>query len=240
VIIKKKMNSLAKLVCKFLLPVIVVSGIIASKPAVAESVAYISDKLSVPMRTGASNEHRIIKFLSSGAVMTVLEESEDGLYKQVEVRGGQSGWVLADNIMDAPGGRTLLAAASKKLSASNQRVKELAVANAELKSENTELKNDIRVLQNERTSLNDSIDVLKVAAANPMAVSKKNKQLKSELEAAHANETMLEEDNKQLRANVTQQWFIIGGGVSIGSLLLGIILTRINWSRKRDTWGDSF
>jgi SH3 domain protein len=39
---------------------------------------------------------------------------------------------------------------------------------------------------------------------------------------------------------VTQEWFIIGGGVSIGSLILGIILTRINWRRKRDSWGDSF
>ena len=51
---------------------------------------------------------------------------------------------------------------------------------------------------------------------------------------------MLSEENQQLRSNVQQEWFIIGGGVSIGSLILGLILTRINWRRKRDTWGDSF
>ena len=81
---------------------------------------------------------------------------------------------------------------------------------------------------------------MKITAANPLALSKKNKELKKELEKVRANEDMLEKDNQQLRSNVTQEWFVIGGGVSIGSLILGIILTRINWRRKRDSWGDSF
>ena len=51
---------------------------------------------------------------------------------------------------------------------------------------------------------------------------------------------MLDKDNQALRSNVAQEWFMIGGAVAMGSLILGLILTRINWRRKRDNWGDSF
>ena len=95
-------------------------------------------------------------------------------------------------------------------------------------------------LQSERTNLSNSLEDLKITASNPLALSKKNKELKKELDKARDNEAMLEKDNQQLRSNVMQEWFMIGGAVSIGSLLFGIILTRINWRRKRSSWGDSF
>jgi FtsZ-binding cell division protein ZapB len=66
--------------------------------------------------------------------------------------------------------------------------------------------------------LSNSLEDLKITAANPVALSKKNKQLKKELGKARANESMLDKDNQQLRSNVTQEWFVIGGAVSIGSL----------------------
>ncbi|MCK4705066.1 MAG: hypothetical protein KAT90_06270, partial [Gammaproteobacteria bacterium] len=77
-------------------------------------------------------------------------------------------------------------------------------------------------------------------AANPLSLSKKNKQLKKDLSKAEATSAKLDKDNQQLRSNVAQEWFMIGGAVSIGSLIVGLILTRINWTRKRDSWGDSF
>ncbi len=79
-----------------------------------------------------------------------------------------------------------------------------------------------------------------ITAANPLALSKKNKLLKKDLDKAEDRAAMLDDDNQQLRSNVAQEWFIIGGAVSIGSLIFGLILTRINWRRKKDSWGDSF
>ena len=57
-------------------------------------VLYVSDELKVPMRSGASNGHRIVKFLVSGAALTVIEVSEDGNFTHVEASGGKTGWVL--------------------------------------------------------------------------------------------------------------------------------------------------
>ncbi|MCK4676106.1 MAG: TIGR04211 family SH3 domain-containing protein, partial [Gammaproteobacteria bacterium] len=109
-----------------------------------------------------------------------------------------------------------------------------------LKSEIRKLKNEKGTLQNERTNLSNSLDDLKVTAANPLSLSKKNKQLKKDLNKAEDRAEMLDKDNQQLRSNIAQEWFMIGGAVSLGSLIVGLILTRINWRKKRDSWGDSF
>jgi SH3 domain protein len=223
--------------------IIILSGlvlftILAAEPVYAET-AYVSDELKIPLRTGASNEHRIIKFLPSGMALTLLGASEDGKYTEVEA-GDKSGWVLTENIMNIPSGRDRLEVANKTLAKTRQQMKELENSVAELKAEIKQISNENSSLQNERTNLSNSLDDLKITAANPLALSRKNTELKRELEEARDNVATLDKENQQLRSNVMQDWFIIGGGVSIGSLLLGIILTRINWRRKRNSWGDSF
>ena len=222
----------------FLFTLILV-GLVVSMPVQAKT-SYVSDELKVPMRSGASNGHRIIKFIRSGTALTVLGASDDNKFIEVEIAGGKTGWVESQNVMDVPSGRDRLVSVNKKLSKSREQVKELKGTVAELKSEVRTLKKEKGGLQSERTNLSNSLEDLKITAANPLTLSKKNKQLKKDLSKVEAKAAMLEKDNQQLRSNVMQEWFMIGGAVAIGSLILGIILTRINWRRKRDNWGDSF
>jgi SH3 domain protein len=236
----KVINNRIQFLAYLVLSGLVLFSAMVTLPAYANTVRYVSDELNIPLRSGASNGHRIIKFLSSGTALTVLETSDDGKFTQVEVPGGKSGWVETKNMMNVRSGRDRLVSVNKKLVKSRQDIKELKSTVTELKSEIKALKKDKGKLQNERVNLSNSIDDLKITAANPLALSKKNKQLKKDLEKVRANEAMLEKDNQQLRSNVMQEWFLIGGGVSIGSLIIGLILTRINWRKKRDSWGDSF
>lgn len=219
---------------------LLVSSVLASLPVQAKTIRYVSDELKVPLRSGATPGHRIIKFITSGTALTVLEKSGDGKYSHVELSDGKSGWVLNEDIMNIPSGRDRLVSVNKKLKKSHEQMAELKSSIAGLKSEIRQLKKDKGSLQSERTNLSNSLDDLKITASNPLALAKKNKQLKKDLSKAESNVAMLEKDNQQLRSNVMQEWFMIGGAVAIGSLILGIILTRINWRRKRDSWGDSF
>ncbi len=223
----------------FVLSALAILVMTATMPAQAKT-SYVSDELQVPMRSGASNGHRIIKFLKSGTALTILGASDDNKFIEVEIPGGKTGWVEADNVMDVPSGRDRLVSVNKKLAKMRQDTKNLKKSIAALKAEIRKLKNEKGALQNERTNLSNSLNDLKITAANPLALSKKNKQLKKERDKARDQASMLDKDNQQLRSNVTQEWFIIGGAVSLGSLIVGLILTRINWRRKRDSWGDSF
>ena len=234
-VFNKKNQSLHSLVLSALIVILAT----ISAPAQAKT-AYISDEVKVAMRSGASNGHRIVKFLKSGAAFTVLDASDDDKFIEIELSDGKTGWVAAVNVMNIPSARVRLVSVNKKLGKVKQENKDLKNTIAKLRTEGKQLKNEKNTLQNERTNLSNSLDDLKITAANPLSLSKKNKQLKKDLSKAEATSAKLDKDNQQLRSNVAQEWFMIGGAVSIGSLIVGLILTRINWTRKRDSWGDSF
>ena len=235
---KNKVLSWCSQIMRFLLIATFVLPLAAISTTLHAETAYISDQLKVPLRSGATSGHRIIRFLRSGTAFTITDT--EGEYTQVETNSGSAGWVLTEQVMKIPSARHRLAQANKTQSQSNAQVKKLKSALAEAKAEVRKLKGEQDKLQNERINLSNSLEDLKITAANPVAMSKKNKQLKKELEKVRSNEARLDKDNQQLRSNVMQEWFVIGGVVSIGSLLLGLLLTRINWRRKRDSWGDSF
>ncbi len=223
----------------FVLSALAILVMTVTMPAQAKT-SYVSDELKVPMRSGASNGHRIIKFLKSGTALTVLGASDDNAFVEIEVPGGKTGWVASGDLMDIPSGRDRLVSVNKKLNKLRQNNKDLKKSITELKTEIRRLKNEKGSLQSERTNLSNSLDDLKITAANPLALSRKNKQLRKDLSKAEDRAEMLDKDNQQLRSNVAQEWFMIGGAVSLGSLIVGLILTRINWRKKRDSWGDSF
>ena len=218
--------------------IFILLGAAVSFPAQAKT-SYVSDELKVPLRSGASNGHRIVKFLKSGTALTVLGASDDNEFLEVKA-ADKTGWIAISDVMDVPSGRDRLVSMAEKLSKSREMRKELKATVAELKSKIRSLKKEKGGLLSERTNLSNSLEDLKITASNPLSLAKKNKQLKKDLNKAEANTAMLEKDNQQLRSNVMQEWFMIGGVVAIGSLILGILLTRINWRRKRDSWGDSF
>ncbi len=71
---------------------VILLSFLISEPVFAKTVRYVSDELKIPLRSGASNKHRIIKFLRSGTALTVL--SNEDKFTEVEMRDGKSGWVL--------------------------------------------------------------------------------------------------------------------------------------------------
>jgi len=222
-----------------MLSLLIVMLAAVSAPVQAKT-AYISDEVNVAMRSGASNQHRILKFLKSGTAFTVLGNSDDEKYFEIELADGKTGWVATENVMDTPSARDRLVSANEKLGQLRQENKELKNTAAELRADVKKLKSEINTLQNERAKLSATLEDLKVTAANPLMLRQENVQLKASLSKAEANAAGLDKENQQLRNNVAQEWFIIGGAVSLGSLIVGLILTRINWKRKRGSWGDSY
>lgn len=82
------------------------------------------------------------------------------------------------------------------------------------------------------------MEKLKRISANPVALANENKTLEAQLSQLTASNKLLTEENAQLNDQSTKDWFILGAAVSLGSLLFGLLITRINWKRKRHSWGD--
>ena len=221
------MNRLLLLVTVFLLPL---------SQAWSET-RYVSDELSIPMRTGASSKHRIVYFPKSGTALTVKETSDDGDYVRVSSPGGKEGWVETQYLMNQASARDRIVGVSKRLDQAREQVKDFRKKVAELETENRELNSQLKTSQREIKSQESSMEKLKRISANPVALANKNKSLENQLSQLTAENTLLKDENEQLSGDSNRDWFILGAAVSLGSLLFGLLITRINWKRKR-SWGE--
>ena len=79
----------------------------------SENVRYVSDNLAITMRSGKSNEHRIIRSLDSGTKLRVL--SKDKNYTKVRTEKGDVGWVLSRYLVNEPVARIVLPPIKEKL-----------------------------------------------------------------------------------------------------------------------------
>lgn len=206
--------------------------------AKSETISYVSDELTIPMRSGTSDKHRIFRFLKSGTRLTVLEVSEDGKYSRINTPEGKEGWVENANIMNQRSARDRLDDANKKLSKSRETVKELKKNIAELKAESRELGKQLSTSKKQGGALENDIAHLKKVTANPLQLANKNKALENDLKAVTRSNERLQDENKRLSDESTRDWFIKGAAVSMGSLLFGLLITRIRWQKKR-SWGGS-
>lgn len=230
----KNLETKTRLTCLLALSVLLLSPI---TPAWSETL-YVSDELSIPMRTGPSTKHRIVYFPKSGQRLTVKEKSDDGSYLLVSSQGGKEGWVEEQYTMRQPSARARIVTVNKMLEKARSDVTELKQQVDELGNQNKELTDRLKQSLREIKSMEISMEKLKKISANPVALANENRSLQTQLSKLTASNQMLTEENDQLADESTKDWFMLGAAVSLGSLLFGLLITRINWRRKRHSWGD--
>ena len=218
---------------------LIISLALVSGAASAATTRYVSDDLTIPMRSGTSERHKILKFLNSGTAVKVLEETEDGQYSHIRIDGDKEGWVRSENLMNNKSARDRLILANTRLEAGKEQIQSLKQTIAELNQQNQQLEERRKQLLDENGSLQSKLEELRSTAANPIAIHEKNKQLEATIDEISANNKSLLTENARLNDNSLKEWFIIGAVVALGSLLLGLIIPNIKW-RKKDSWAGSF
>lgn len=203
--------------------------------AEAGSVRYVSDKLTVPLRSGPSNSHRILhRGLPSGTRLTVLAEDQAAGFVNIRTDRGTEGWIPTQYLMNQPIARDRLAAAQREVAAARARLNKsreelagLQQTGASSAAENQNLKQRIAVLEAELTEVKTiSADALEQYSANKR-LTELNVRLRDELDD-------LMEDHQKLEGNLQQQWLLTGAGLLLGGLVLGVVIKarprRSGWS----------
>jgi len=217
-------------------------GILFSVTALsAKNVQYVSDELTIPMRSGTTTAHKILKFLNSGEALEIIELSDDEKHALVVpvVDGSKTGWVETSLLMTTKSARVRLEFANKKIQMLKEKQAEIKKQLIESQSENSKLENIQGQLEGKIKSLEGTLIRLRKNASDPIRIAEENEKLKEQLAAAKQQTEELTQENIILGDHNIKQWFMIGAAVSIGSLILGIVLTRIRW-KKKESWGGSY
>lgn len=202
--------------------------------ASSAATMYISDELTVPLRRGPTNGHRIIHAgLPSGTALEVLGEDKANGFTQVRTPNGTDGWVPTQYLTSQPAARDQLAAATKRIQAleaqlksTRDEFKETRSAQSQAESRSTQLDKQARQLQVE-------LDEVRRVSATSLAQYEENKQLKSQNQQLSAQVTDLTSRVNQLQRRTMIYSLLSGGGL----VLLGLILGAWIKSRpKRSSW----
>ncbi|AOM42259.1 TIGR04211 family SH3 domain-containing protein [Xenorhabdus hominickii] len=183
----------------------------------AEEKRYVSDELSAYIRSGPSNQHRIIGSLNSGEEVSLLSQKSENGFLQVRDSKGRTSWMLSSELSTIPSLR-------ERIPAMEQKIKTLT---DELTNIDDTWNTRTAELQNKVASSDKIINNLK----------KENAQLLSKLTVAEkkVDAANLQLDDKQ--REIILQWFAYGGGVAGFGLILGLLLPHIIPRRKnKDRW----
>lgn len=218
---------------------IVLFTLLLSTGQLIADTRYVIDELTITVRSGRSNSHQIVKLLHSGEKIDVLSElKENGKNYAFIQAGNVTGWVLSQYLSKNKIARDRIAAIearAEKIKLQNTQLKQQL---AKLEAENKTLKNQRDQLNNSAQTLDQELSKLKRISAQPLALQKSNEKLRMQLATKTSEAKLLAGENAELKDRDQRDWFITGAAVSLGSILFGIILTRIRWRRK-SSWGSN-
>jgi SH3 domain protein len=180
-------------------------------------------EVEVTLRTGQGTQFGIVSMIRSGTPVEVLEQDQRTGYSRVRMPGGTEGWILTRYLTQSPIG-------AEELVAARQRIEQL-------NRENRELTEERNRYMGEADNLADELARLKDLSSNAIALEDSNRTLRTTLNRNKERVANLEADNQRLRSTVTRDWFMTGAGVLVGGILIGVLLPRLRWRRRR-RWSD--
>jgi SH3 domain protein len=202
-------------------------------PAPAATM-YVSDQLTIPLRRGPSNGHKIINAaLPSGTALEVLGEDSAAGFTQVRTPSGIEGWVPTQYLSGEPIARDKLAAATRRVESLEQQLKTLRDSYQETRGARTQSESRATDLTKQTEKLQAELAEVRRISATSIANYEENKQLKASNEALQTQVTQLTARVRELDRNVVIKWLLAGGAL----VLLGLILGAWIKSRpKRSSW----
>jgi len=215
---------------KVLLALLLVLGPLSAFAA----TMYISDELTVPLRRGPSNNHKIINAgLPSGLALEVLGEDQASGFTRVRTPNGTEGWVPTQYLVGQPIARERLAAATKRIETLEAQLKSTRDNYKDVRGERREVESRATDLAKENQRLQNELAEIRRVSATAITQYEENNQLKESNASLQAQVTQLSEQVRILERNVMLRWFLAGGAL----LLVGLVLGAWIKSRpKRSTW----
>jgi len=203
----------------------------------AQTERYVTDSLRLETRQGPSTSHRITRMLRSGTRVTVLEEDAETGYSRVALDDGSEVWILTRFLMEEPAARAQLAEAVDNFARERSKARDLASqlgtmgqTTGEIERSRSELARDKKLLQTELAQI-------KQAAANTLAIKERNQSLDKQLKEIAMDLATTKQRNRALKERSERDWFIAGAGVLLGGMILGLVIPKIRWKRRRG-WGE--
>lgn len=199
---------------------------------------YVTDHLEVTLRAGESTRYKILRMLPSGTPLEVLGVNKSTNYARVRIQDGTVGFVLVQELQDEPAARNRLAELESRLEVLRQKPDALTAELANLQEAHGELKERYATLQREKQQREQELATIRHASANVLDITSDRERLRLQVAELTRTRADLEQENRDLKNQTNQHWFLIGAGVLFGGVLMGLLLPHLRLGRRKTGWGS--
>ena len=199
---------------------------------------YVTDLIFTPVRTGPGGDYRIInKGLPSGTEVTYYGLTEDGVWAEIETKGGTRGYLRAQYLQaNAPRGsqvNALEATLAEEAERAAQLQRDLDEAMAQLTSTDSSMSTAARELEQTRETLAE----VKRVSANAIQLDQMTKSLTGKLEDANARNDLLKLENARLQDRISSNRAIEVVVLIALGIMIALLVPRLSVKRRRnDGW----
>jgi len=207
----------------------------AQAQATDDNLRYVTDIASIALRSGQSDRHRIVLFLKSNTLLTLLESNPETGYSKVSTRRGTEGWILSDQITSKPTSKILLVKAQQKIERLTSKNKPLHQQMQTLESEKNAADKEVTRLTSQLDKLSQELSDLKSISSNAINLDRNNRSLLKENQMLKNGRDVLTANNDRLKADKEQDAFI-NGALAVGfGVLIALIVPRLAPRKKRNS-----
>lgn len=198
---------------------------------------YVTDRLEVTLRAGESTRYKILRMLPTGTSVEVLAVNKSTSYARVRIQDGTVGFVLVQELQSEPAARDRLAQLEERLAALNQRPDAVVRELASLQEAHGELRGRFLALEREKQQREEELARIRHASANVLDLTSDRERLRVQVAELTRVRADLEQENRDLKNQTNQAWFLIGAGVLGLGLLLGLTLPHLRLGHRKQPWG---
>jgi SH3 domain protein len=192
--------------------------------SVQAETMYVSDTLSVTVRTGQGATHKIIALIKSGQKVEVIEKGEQ--WSLARLQNGKEGWVLTRYLInDIPKGIQLVALQTRYADVTAQ-AEALIVENNRLKSDNKKLSSALAENHKAHNDLQGDYESLKADSAGFLELKSNYEKASIQLSKQTKKAKELEEQVEKFQLYQYIKWFLAGSGVLLVGFIFGFSSKR--------------
>ncbi|MCG6918342.1 MAG: TIGR04211 family SH3 domain-containing protein [Deltaproteobacteria bacterium] len=194
---------------------------------------YVSDTtLEANLRSGTSQENRIIGMLRPGTKLTLTGE-QDG-WAEVTLEDGRTGWILKRYLSERPPWRETAEQLQKENEQLRTQLNKVRTEYQQIMQKSAEAQRQMDSQQAEFESVQREYDELKKSSTNYLNLKMAYENLQNEARQSKAKLDEVEKAYGKLRTSRAIRWFLSGAGVLMLGWIVGSSMARIRRRRSSD------
>ena len=198
-----------------------------------DTTLYVSDTtLEANLRSGTSQENRIIGMLRPGTKLTLTGE-QDG-WAEVTLEDGRTGWILRRYLSERPPWRETAEQLQKENEQLRTQLNKVRTEYQQIMQKSAEAQRQMDSQQAEFESVQREYDELKKSSTNYLNLKMAYENLQNDARQSKAKLDELEKAYGKLRTSRAIRWFLSGAGVLMLGWIVGSSMARMRRRRSSD------